>query len=194
IRLPSLRQRRDDIPLLVEHFLQRHAQNHPAKTVQKEAMELLMKYDWPGNVRELENVIERALILDEGGVIEPEALPDKIPFGESHRGTLIIDSPDMTLEELEKESILKVLNYTRWQKKRTSDILGINASTLYRKLIGYGVEKAGAERVDEGNERGGRGGAGGDEAPAAWACVLQRPCALQSATGRSVRNSRGVVR
>jgi DNA-binding NtrC family response regulator len=147
IRLPSLRQRRDDIPLLVDHFLKRHVQNGPQKTIGKEAMELLLKYDWPGNVRELENVMERALILDEGGIIGPEDLPDKIRFGEHHRGSLIIDSPTLTLEELEKEYILKVLNYTRWQKKRTSEILGINASTLYRKLIAYGVEKPGPGAV-----------------------------------------------
>jgi DNA-binding NtrC family response regulator len=141
IKLPSLRLRRDDIPLLVDHFLKRHAVNHPGKTVGKEAIEVLMKYDWPGNVRELENVMERALILDETGVIEPVDLPDKIRYGLSQRGTLVIDSPTLTLEELEKEYILKVLNHTRWQKKRASEILGINASTLYRKLIGYGIEK-----------------------------------------------------
>src|SRR2546427_4079781 len=95
IKLPPLRQRRDDIPLLVDHFLKRFAQNNPAKTVSKEAMELLMKYDWPGNVRELENIIERALILDEGGVIGPEDLTDKIRFGENQRGSLIIDSPTL---------------------------------------------------------------------------------------------------
>ena len=146
IKLPSLRQRRDDIPLLVDHFLRRYAGGNggAAKNVTKEAMDLLLKYDWPGNVRELENVMERAMILDEGGVIGPEDLPDKIRFGEAHRGSLIIDSPTLTLEELEKEYILKVLHFTRWQKKRTSEILGINASTLYRKLIGYGVEKPGS--------------------------------------------------
>jgi two-component system, NtrC family, response regulator PilR len=148
IRLPSLRQRRDDIPLLVDHFLRRFAQNNPAKTVNPEAMELLLKYDWPGNVRELENVMERAMILDEGGVIGPEDLPDKIRFGAAHRGSLIIDSPTLTLEDLEKEYILKVLNYTRWQKKKASDLLGINASTLYRKLIAYGVERSSAEDGD----------------------------------------------
>ena len=147
IRLPSLRQRRDDIPLLVDHFLKRYAQGGTAKTVSKEGMELLMKYDWPGNVRELENVMERALILDESGTLGPEDLPDKIRLGTSHRGSLIIDSPTLTLEELEKEYILKVLNSTRWQKKKASDILGINASTLYRKLIAYGVEKPGAREV-----------------------------------------------
>jgi DNA-binding NtrC family response regulator len=149
IKLPSLRLRRDDIPLLVDHFLKRHALTNSAKTVSKEAMDLLMKYDWPGNVRELENVMERAMILDEGGLIDPDDLPEKIRFGESHRGSLVIDSPTLTLEELEKEYILKVLNHTRWQKKRASDVLGINASTLYRKLIAYGVEKPGGSIEDD---------------------------------------------
>ena len=141
IRLPSLRQRRDDIPILVDHFLKRHAQNHTAKTVNKDAMDLLMRYDWPGNVRELENVMERGLILDESGVIGPEDLPEKIRFGHSQRGSLVIDTPTLRLDELEKEYILKVLNHTRWQKKRASEILGINASTLYRKLLGYGLDR-----------------------------------------------------
>jgi two-component system response regulator AtoC len=113
--------------------------------VSKETIELMMKYEWPGNVRELENVMERALVLDETGVIGPEDLPDKIRFGMQQRGTLVIDSPNMTIEELEREYILKVLHHTRWQKKRASEILGINASTLYRKLISYGFEKGVAE-------------------------------------------------
>src|SRR5213594_371535 len=151
IKLPPLRQRRDDIPLMVDHFLKRHASNGNApKIVNKDALELLMKYDWPGNVRELENVLERATILDEGGTIGPEGLPDVIRFGESHRGSLVIDSPTLTLEELEKEYILKVLNYTRWQKKKASEVLGINASTLYRKLIAYGVEKPASLKGVEG--------------------------------------------
>jgi DNA-binding NtrC family response regulator len=141
IRLPALRQRRDDIPILVDHFLKRHAQAHTPKVVNKEAMDLLLRYDWPGNVRELENVMERALILDESGVIGPDDLPEKIRFGQSQRGSLVIDTPTLTLEELEKEYILKVLNHTRWQKKRASEVLGINASTLYRKLLGYGLDK-----------------------------------------------------
>ena len=158
IRLPALRQRRDDIPILVDHFLKRHAQAHTAKTVNKDAMDLLMRYDWPGNVRELENVMERALILDESGVIGPDDLPEKIRFGHSQRGSLVIDTPTLTLEELEKEYILKVLNHTRWQKKRASEILGINASTLYRKLLGYGLDRA--DQAD---------GTGASEAPDAHA-------------------------
>jgi DNA-binding NtrC family response regulator len=149
IRLPALRQRRDDIPILVDHFLKRHAQTNTAKTVNREAMDLLMRYDWPGNVRELENVMERSLILDESGVISPEDLPEKIRFGHSQRGSLVIDTPTLTLEELEKEYILKVLNHTRWQKKRASEVLGINASTLYRKLLGYGLDKSGRPEMSD---------------------------------------------
>ena len=85
------------------------------------------------------------MVLDETGVIGPEDLPDKIRFGMQQRGTLVIDSPNMTIEELEREYILKVLHHTRWQKKRASEILGINPSTLYRKLVSYGVEKPGRE-------------------------------------------------
>ncbi len=155
IKLPSLRQRREDIPLLIDHFLRGHAQNGVVKTLSKEALEILMKYDWPGNVRELENVIERAVILDESGRLEPQDLPEKIRLGPTQRGSLIIESPTLTLEELEREYILKVLHTTRWQKKRASEILGINASTLYRKLIAYGVEKPGAREADAPEAEGG---------------------------------------
>jgi DNA-binding NtrC family response regulator len=156
IKLPPLRHRRDDIPLLIDHFLKRYAAGGTLKAVNKDAMETLMKYDWPGNVRELENVMERAMILDESGVIGVEDLPDKVRLGSNHRGSLIIDSPTLTLEELEKEYILKVLHTTGWQKKRASDVLGINASTLYRKLIAYGVEKPGP-RAQGGHEDGTEG-------------------------------------
>ncbi|MEO5617592.1 MAG: sigma-54 dependent transcriptional regulator [Candidatus Eisenbacteria bacterium] len=149
VRLPSLRQRREDIPLLVDHFLRRHAQEGVPKSLSKDTLDTLIKYDWPGNVRELENVIERAVILDETGRIEPADLPDKIRLGPSQRGSLIIESPTLTLVELEREYILKVLHATRWQKKKASEVLGINASTLYRKLIAYGVEKPGGHGIED---------------------------------------------
>jgi len=88
------------------------------------------------------------------GVIEPADLPDGIRFGQQQRGSLVIDSPDMTLEQLEKEYILKVLHHTNWQKKRASEILGINPSTLYRKLVSYGVEKPGREEAELAAETG----------------------------------------
>jgi DNA-binding NtrC family response regulator len=151
IKLPSLRSRRDDIPLLVDYFLKKLAPNAPPKAMTREALELLVKYDWPGNVRELENLIERAVILDENGLIDVDDLPDRVRFGSQPKGSLIIDSPNLTLEELEREYIFKVLHYTKWQKKRASEILGINASTLYRKLLAYGVQTPGQD------------GEGGDE-------------------------------
>ena len=143
LQLPPLRARRDDIPLLIEHFLQRLSPGGE-KQIDGEAVKVLMRYDWPGNVRELENVIERAVILNEGGALRLADLPEKVVRGPARKGSLVIDTPTLTLEELEKEYILKVLQYTNWQKKRASEMLGINPSTLYRKLIGYGIaEKEG---------------------------------------------------
>jgi len=137
LRLPPLRHRREDIPLLASHFLSRYPGPQGVKRFGKDAMEAMIRFDWPGNVRELENLVERTVILCEGDVIECGDLPGKIIHGESRRGTLVIDKPDLTLEELEREYILSVLQYTSWQKKRASEILGINASTLYRKLQAY---------------------------------------------------------
>jgi DNA-binding NtrC family response regulator len=99
----------------------------------------LQRYDWPGNVRELENVVERAVILSDEEVLGLEALPEKVVQGPDRKGRLVIDTPIMSLDELEREYILRVLHHTGWQKKRASEILGINASTLYRKLLAYNL-------------------------------------------------------
>ena len=152
IRLPALRQRREDVPLLSDHFLKRFGSGGEIKKISRDAMEILKRYDWPGNVRELENVLERAVILDEDGVIDKRDLPERVLEGPGRRGSLVIDCPTMTLSELEREYILKVLNYTRWHKKRAAEILGINASTLYRKLQAYGMLK-GVPQEDEGEDR-----------------------------------------
>ncbi len=152
IRLPALRQRPDDIALLVDHFLRRFPGASGPKKITREAMETLTRYDWPGNVRELENVIERAVILGEGEGVEVGDLPEKVLKGPTRRGSLVLDTPTMTLAELEREYILKVLQFTNWQKKRASEILGINASTLYRKLLSYGIserQQGPAEQVPE---------------------------------------------
>jgi DNA-binding NtrC family response regulator len=143
IHLPPLRRRKDDIPLLVNHFLAKFNENLKAearKGISKEAMDVLINYSWPGNVRELENIIERAVILEESNEIQVEALPDKLRCRETSPRQLITDRAQVTLEELEKEYLIKVLEDTNWQKKRASSILGINASTLYRKIQRYGLE------------------------------------------------------
>jgi len=144
IYLPPLRRRRDDIPLLVSHFLKKLNEGLDAakqKGISKEAMEVLVGYDWPGNVRELENVIERAVILEESGEITVTSLPEKLRCREPGTERIITDRAQVTLEELEREYLIKVLNDTNWQKKKASAILGINASTLYRKIQRYGLDK-----------------------------------------------------
>ncbi len=144
IYLPPLRKRKDDVPLLVAHFLKKYNErvaSSAQKSISKEAMDVLIGYTWPGNVRELENVIERAVILEETSEIRVESLPDKLRSGEPTRSSLITDRAQVTLEELEREYLLKVLEDTNWQKKRASSILGINASTLYRKIQRYNLDR-----------------------------------------------------
>jgi DNA-binding NtrC family response regulator len=144
VHLPPLRKREDDIPLLVSYFLKKYNDNltpEKQKGINNEAMEVLVNYEWPGNVRELENVIERAVILEDARSITVSALPDKLRRRESSSQRLITDKAQVTLEELEREYLIKVLNDTNWQKKKASAILGINASTLYRKIQRYGLEK-----------------------------------------------------
>ena len=142
IRLPALRERKEDIEEMAEYFLRKLTAGKDPKTLSRETRDSLLNYDWPGNVRELENVIERAVILSDDGVLKPEDLPERVLQGAKGRGSLVIDNPTLTLDELEREYILKVLNYTSGQKKRASEILGINPSTLYRKLLSYGLLSA----------------------------------------------------
>jgi DNA-binding NtrC family response regulator len=144
VYLPPLRRRRDDVPLLVNHFLKKFNDSlepEKQKGMSKEAMEVLINYDWPGNVRELENVVERAVILEDTKIITVLSLPDKLRRRDPSSQRLITDKAQVTLEELEREYLIKVLNDTSWQKKKASAILGINASTLYRKIQRYGLEK-----------------------------------------------------
>ncbi|MDI6807494.1 MAG: sigma-54 dependent transcriptional regulator [Candidatus Eisenbacteria bacterium] len=147
IRLPPLRERSDDIPLLINHFLKKLCGKGEPKTLSKEAHELLLRYHWPGNVRELENVIERAIILSEADEITPQDLPDRLREKRDSMPGLLIGPPTMTLEELEKQYIMKVLECTKNRKKRASEILGINPSTLYRKLVSYGLISESKEKV-----------------------------------------------
>ncbi len=142
IMIPPLRHRRDDIPLLVNHFLKMNSEKtRKNKTISDEAMELLKNYDWPGNVRELENIIERAVILQDGDRVDLCDLPDKIRLQSKEKRKIVMDKAQMTLEELEKEYLISVLEESNWQKKKASSILGINASTLYRKIQRYGLDR-----------------------------------------------------
>jgi DNA-binding NtrC family response regulator len=142
IRIPPLRKRQSDIPLLVDHFLKKASEKTgQKKSISKKAMDLMVEYDWPGNVRELENIVERAIVLQEGNRINPHDLPDKIRFHSRSSRNIVLDDTQMTLQELEKEYVISVLDETGWQKKKASEILGINASTLYRKIQRYGLKR-----------------------------------------------------
>jgi two-component system response regulator AtoC len=144
ITLPDLKDRADDIPLLVTHFLMKYAKeaDPPIEGITKDAMRLLLEYDWPGNVRELENVIERAVILGQGPQILPEDLPAHL---RTHQTPMLSQLPaasphQPTLEELEREYIARILRETHWHQIQAAHILGIDRRTLYRKIRTYGFK------------------------------------------------------
>ncbi len=135
IRIPPLRDRREDIPLLAEHFAAKHGRAEGA-AISPAARDLLVAYDWPGNVRELENVVARALALNPSGVILPEDLPEHLrgapPAAPGPAGVVVQDRP--TLAELERRYAAQVLQETGGNKTRAAEILGIDRKTLYRLL------------------------------------------------------------
>jgi len=135
IALPSLRERKEDIPLLATHFLQRFSEeNHKnISHISPEALEILTRYSWPGNVRELEHTIERAVILSIHPIILPEDLPGKI-FEEVKGTALMLLGKPLSLKEVERQYVLKVLEEVKGNKKKASEILGIDRTTLYRLL------------------------------------------------------------
>jgi DNA-binding NtrC family response regulator len=142
IHLPPLRQRRDDIPLLAEHFLQRIAaqRNEAPKRIEPVALEILQEYQWPGNVRELENALERAVILSAGAQIGLEVLPERVTQRKSEPLVSARTPTNPTLEAVERAYILWVLQSEGGNKSRAAEVLGIDPSTLYRKLSRYGLE------------------------------------------------------
>src|SRR6476620_1558484 len=137
IRLPPLRDRRDDIPLLVENFLQKcsKANRKPLQGISESSLALLIDYSWPGNVRELENIIERAVKLARGENILPEVLPATVQGSRGDRRVLD-DAAERTLplQEVEWEYIKKILEKTGGNKYQAAQALGIDRKTLYRKL------------------------------------------------------------
>ena len=134
LQIPPLRERVEDVPTLAEHFIRNSnmTQKRTAR-VSEAAMEVLLRYPWPGNVRELENVIERALILCDAGVIEPEHLPLGVRLEPSFRAT-DEDRHLVTLAEVERRYVKRVLEECRGHRHKAANILGISERNLYRKL------------------------------------------------------------
>jgi len=131
LKLPTLKERKEDIILLAEHFMAGRA-----RKISPRAKQLLLAYDWPGNVRELKNCIERAVVLGDGEVIQPEDLPFNI-----RQGGKLIPYPLESLEHMEEYHILRVLRYTNWNKSETAKILGITRQTLDNKIDKYKIKR-----------------------------------------------------
>ncbi|MDY6854531.1 MAG: sigma-54 dependent transcriptional regulator [Thermodesulfobacteriota bacterium] len=140
IRLPPLKERAEDIPLLVEHFVNKYNKKKRKLSIRvaQETMDLLLRYTWPGNIRELGNTIERAMILTDDGIILPEDLPWYIRDQREDKGG-ILSKGLVSLQEVEKMHIEYVLDKTRWNKSKTAEILGIDRKTLYQKVKKYSL-------------------------------------------------------
>ncbi len=140
IEVPPLRERKEDIPLLLEHFLKKfNLENRKEiSKISPDAMELLLSYDWPGNVRELENVIEHAVVVSKGSEIRKKDLPQNL-IDKFFTPQLV--NKDLRLDVVEKEHILNVLKMYNWNIKKVARILGINRVTLYNKIEKYGLKR-----------------------------------------------------
>nr|MBA2356203.1 sigma-54-dependent Fis family transcriptional regulator [Acidobacteriota bacterium] len=138
--IPPLRERREDIPVLAQLFLQRYAEKYEREAVRYHAsvLQRLMKHVWRGNVRELEHVVEHAVIVATGREIQLRHLPETFRAGAAVDDT----SPLCTLEDVERAAIVRTLTYTRGNKRAAADILGVYRPTLYAKMRKYGLMAA----------------------------------------------------
>lgn len=136
IRIPPLRDRLEDVPLLADHFLRMYAVRHgkAVEAIGEAAVELMGRYGWPGNVRELENAVERAVVLSRGSVIEVDDLPPELRDPQAGHGRQLTFSVGTPLEEVERRMMMETLKFTRGDKRLAADLLGIATRTIYRKL------------------------------------------------------------
>jgi transcriptional regulator with PAS, ATPase and Fis domain len=151
IHLPPLRERTDDIPLLVESFIKEFAaaNQKPVSGIDEPAMARLVRYRWPGNVRELRNVIERAVIITKGPMLTSADLPGlaDVPAPVPTGGPSAL-APGMTVDEMEKQLIDLTLAHTGGNKTKAATLLGISVKTLHNKLKAAGIETSSAESAD----------------------------------------------
>jgi len=148
LRIPALRERRQDIPLLIGHFLERMARaSGLEKALSDDAIKAMLAYDWPGNVRELENCLERSYAFTTGPLIHRTDLPREIanlPIPESSNGNGNGNGhvKIIPMAELEKQTILRALSELNGDKLQAARLLGIGKTTLYRKLKDYAAQGA----------------------------------------------------
>jgi len=142
VRIPPLRERKTDIPLLAHHFLDyfNRSKKKRIRAISDEAMESLMGYDWPGNVRELENTVERVVILIDHDIITPQDLPEKFHSLPQTEPPTLLEIPeegislDSAVNEFEKNLILQALIKTGWVKNKAARLLNLNRTTLIEKI------------------------------------------------------------
>jgi DNA-binding NtrC family response regulator len=160
INIPPLRQRRDDLQLLTDHFLRKHSANlaRPIK-LSAEAKRLIMEYSWPGNVRQLESAIERALLLAEGDEVTAEDLPVEIRSATQSEsaGGFKLPPEGISFEELEKSMIIQAMEQTSWNITRAAKLLGLSFRTMQYRLDKFGIKrpnrgKGSEEEFEEGEE------------------------------------------
>ena len=144
LKLPALRERAEDIPELIDHFIEKHSKTHNKKiaTISKDAMALLINYPWPGNVRQLESAIERAILLaDDGAAIDANLLPHEVvnQVYQTSRIAFEIPSQGISFEELEKELIIKAMEKTGWVIAKAAQLLGMSYKTLQYRINKFGI-------------------------------------------------------
>ena len=144
LTLPSLAQRREDIPLLLSHFIniQNHISGKQIKNVSTDVMNFLMHYDFPGNIRELQNIIEYAFVFCRGNTIELHHLPQEAPSDGAEQNKLASTPPEigkMSLAQAETDVIMRTLEKHKWRRKEAADELGMDTSTLWRKMKKYQI-------------------------------------------------------
>jgi DNA-binding NtrC family response regulator len=141
LRVPALRERTEDIPLLCDHFLDRFRQRYQrsVRTIAPSAYHLLIRCRWQGNVRELENAIERAVLVAKGSEITPADLPDSLREDGGSSGDLVMP-PNRTLAEIERMTIVQALERTNWNKQEAAAQLGLYRPTLYSKMRKHKIQ------------------------------------------------------
>ena len=139
IMVPPLNRRREDIPLLVEHFLKKYCDQNglEPKTISANSLRLLMNYSWPGNVRELENVIERAVLMSTGSAVNPEVYP--VETEEEENPMPLHQATREVTENVERQKIMEALQKAEGNRSRAARLLGISRATLYEKLKTYNL-------------------------------------------------------
>jgi DNA-binding NtrC family response regulator len=141
IEIPPLRQRRNDIPVLVEHFVAQHNARHGTrKGISPAAIEVLLRYDWPGNVRELRHAVERALVVADGDLIRPRDLPAELRQAAGRMGMDAEQAASLALAEVERRHIARILAQVGGHRARAAQLLGISERNLYRRIHEYHLD------------------------------------------------------